>query len=75
MSRKPYIRPVPTTSWYMRQDRYKRYMLREMTCIFIGIYTVIFSLGLYKLSAGQEAFDLFMTTLRTPGALVFHFLP
>ena len=74
MSRKPYIRPVPTASWYMRHDRYKRYMIREITCIFIGIYVAILSLGLFNLSEGQEAFDFFMASLRTPGALVFHFV-
>ncbi len=72
MSRKPYIRPVPKTSWYRKHDRYKRYIIREVTCIFIGIYTAILSFGLLNLSEGQESFDLFMATLRTPGALVFH---
>ena len=33
MSRKPYVREIPKTSWFMRQGRYKRYMAREVTCV------------------------------------------
>ncbi|VBB68769.1 Fumarate reductase subunit C [invertebrate metagenome] len=56
----------------MRHGRYKRYMMREVTSIFIGAYTIIFTLGLYRLAEGQDAFDSFMSTLRAPGAIVFH---
>jgi fumarate reductase subunit C len=42
MSRQPYVRPVSPTTWYMRNGRYKRYMLREVTCL-RGAGTVFFS--------------------------------
>jgi len=38
MSRQPYVRPVSPTTWYMRNGRYKRYMLREVTCLLVGFY-------------------------------------
>ncbi len=74
MSHKPYIRPVPKTSWYMQHGRYKRYMAREVTCLLIGAYTAVFTVGLWRLAEGREAFEAFMTTLQAPGAIVFHLI-
>ncbi|MBF0095012.1 MAG: fumarate reductase subunit C [Alphaproteobacteria bacterium] len=74
MSRKPYIRPIPKTSWYMRDGRYKRYMLREVTCVFIGAYTGVLTMGLLRLSQGKEAYEAFLQAMNTPSAIVFHIL-
>lgn len=74
MSRKPYIRPMPKTSWYMRHGRYQRYMLREVTCLFIGAYTGVLTMGLVRLSQGQEAYNAFMQALNAPVAVIFHAL-
>ncbi|MCX7180382.1 MAG: hypothetical protein NTX56_17025 [Proteobacteria bacterium] len=54
MSRRPYVREVPPTSWYFRMPRYMRYMAREVTSIFIGIYTVILLVGLARLTEGVQ---------------------
>ena len=35
MSRKPYVRPISKTTWYMRNGRYRKYMLREVTCLLV----------------------------------------
>ena len=37
---KPYVRPLSKTSWFLTQPRYKRYMAREVTCLFIFAYTL-----------------------------------
>nr|VFK50662.1 MAG: fumarate reductase subunit C [Candidatus Kentron sp. TUN] len=66
MSRKPYIREIPKTSWYLRQGRYIRYMAREVTCVFIGIYTFIMLWGLSALSQGEEAYNSFLLSLQSP---------
>jgi len=74
MSRRPYVREVPPTSWYFRAPRYMRYMTREVTSIFIGIYTVILLIGLARLSEGQVQWEGFLAALRTPASVIFHLL-
>ena len=72
MSRKPYIRPVNTTSWWLTQPRYIRYMAREVSCVFIGAYTVVVVVGLLRLSAGAAAWGGFLDALQSPASIVFH---
>ena len=71
MSRRPYVREVPPTSWYFRMPRYMRYMAREVTSIFIGIYTVILLVGLSRLAAGPEAWNAYLEALKSPLSVVF----
>ncbi|MEO5374380.1 MAG: fumarate reductase subunit C [Alphaproteobacteria bacterium] len=72
MSRKPYVRPIPKTSWFMRQGRYKRYMAREVTCLFIGAYTAVLTVGLMRLAESEAAYNAFLTALKAPGSILFH---
>ncbi len=74
MSRKPYIREVPPTTWYFRHPRYMRYMAREITCIFVGAYCMLLVVGLYRLSAGQASYEGFLKALQSPASVVFHVL-
>nr|VFK36595.1 MAG: fumarate reductase subunit C [Candidatus Kentron sp. SD]VFK39603.1 MAG: fumarate reductase subunit C [Candidatus Kentron sp. SD]VFK78075.1 MAG: fumarate reductase subunit C [Candidatus Kentron sp. SD] len=71
MSRKPYIREVPKASWYLRQGRYVRYMAREVTCIFIGIYTFLLLAGVGALSKGEDAYSVFLQALQSPLSVAF----
>ena len=66
MSRKPYIREIPKTTWWLRQGRYKRYMAREASCILIGAYTAVLLLGIKRLSEGQVAYEGFLQALNNP---------
>jgi fumarate reductase subunit C len=50
-----------------------RYMAREITCIFIAIYTVILIVGLARLTQGPEAYQGFLAALRSPVSIAFHF--
>jgi fumarate reductase subunit C len=74
MSRLPYVRECPPTTWYFKRPRYMRYMAREVTCIFIGIYTVILLVGLQRLSQGQLQYEAFLAALRSPSSVIFHLL-
>ena len=74
MSRRPYVREVSRTTWFFRHPRYMRYMAREVTCIFIGIYTVILLVGLARLSEGPAQYEGFLAALRQPGSVLFHLL-
>lgn len=74
MSRKPYVREIPKSSWFLRQPRYMRYMAREITCIFIGAYTLMLLVGVMRLSQGQAEYESFLAALRSPASIVFHLL-
>jgi len=66
MSRKPYVREVSKTGWYLKQARYMRYMSREVTCIFIGAFALLMLCTLERLYSGPEAFASFMAALKGP---------
>jgi fumarate reductase subunit C len=74
MSRKPYLREVPKFSWFFRHPRYLRYMAREVTCIFIGAYTVLMLVGIMRVAEGPAAYAAFLQTLQTPASIAFHVL-
>ena len=58
-----YIRPPARYSWWLRQGRYIRYMMRELSSLFIGIFSVIMICGLYQLSQGETEFTAFTNSL------------
>lgn len=63
MSRKPYVRPVSKTTWYMRNGRYKKYMLREVTCLLVGFYAFFAICALAILAGGsKDAWDSFLAS-------------
>ncbi|MBC8337449.1 MAG: fumarate reductase subunit C [Alphaproteobacteria bacterium] len=69
MTNPPYIRPIPA-SWWLRQGRYVRYMIREATCLFIGLHALVLLVGVYRLSQGRDAFDAFLAALWSPAGQV-----
>lgn len=74
IGRKPYVREVPKFRWFFRHPRYLRYMAREFTCLFIGVYTVIMLVGVMRVAEGPAAYAAFLEALRTPAGIVFHVL-
>jgi fumarate reductase subunit C len=71
MSRRPYIREVSATRWWLKQPRYVRYMAREISALFIGIYILILMAGLFGLSRGQAAYEEFLEKAEGPVGLIF----
>jgi fumarate reductase subunit C len=71
MSRKPYVREIPKSSWFLRQPRYMRYMAREVTCVFIGAFTLLLVVAVKRLSEGQAAYEAFLDALRSPLGILF----
>ncbi len=74
MSRKPYVRQMSKTSWFLTHARYKSYILHEVTCIFIAIYAVILIVGLFRLGQGPEAWQGWLDGLRSPLGMIFMIL-
>jgi fumarate reductase subunit C len=73
MSRQPYVRPI-TSEWIFRHPRYVRYMVRELSCLFIGGWTVLMVWGLKQLSEGPAAWAAFLEALKSPAGIVFQLL-
>lgn len=56
MEHQPYIRPRDRF-WYLRHRAYQKYMLREATSIFIGLWTLNLLFGVLRLSQGEGAWN------------------
>lgn len=74
IGRRPYLREVSRTRWFFRHPRYLRYMAREVTCIFIGVYTVLLLVGLARLAQSRAAYEGFLLALQSPTSIAFHVL-
>ena len=73
MNQQPYIRPVSKTTWYMRSGRYKIYMLREMTCLLVGIYAFLLIWGIAALASGIAGeWNTFLAAQQNALAITFH---
>jgi len=72
VTRNPYAREIPRLRWIFRHPRYLRYIAREVTCIFIGAYTVLLLFALARLAQGRESYEAFLRTLGTSAGIVFH---
>ena len=64
--------PKLSATWWLRRATYFRFMLRELSSVFIAIFLVIFLVQLYQLSRGPGAYVAFLETLRSPGWVIFH---
>ena len=69
---KSYIRPM--SGWWHKNPYYVRYMIRESSSVFLGIYALILLVGLLRLTQGQAAYDAWREAMVSPGSIVFHCL-
>jgi fumarate reductase subunit C len=69
--RKPYVRKVPKT-WFMQNVRYQKYMIREISVVFLAIYTIILVVGIMRLTQGQAAYEGWLEALKSPVSIIFH---
>ena len=74
MSRNPYVRPISTTTWYMRNGRYKVYVMRELSSFLVMFYSFLTLFGLAALAASPERWDAFLASQQGTGMTVFHAL-
>jgi fumarate reductase subunit C len=74
MSRQPYVRAISTTTWYMRNGRYKVYVLRELTSFLVAFYSVLTILALSALADSQEHWNAWMASQKSTGMMIFHAL-
>ncbi len=72
MSRQPYVGPFSQSTWYLRIGRYKVYMLREMTCLLVGLYAFLTIFALAALAAGPDQWNHFLASQQNPAMIAFH---
>ena len=73
MSRRPYNRPVSTTTWYMRNSRYKVYVMRELTSFLVAFYSFLTIAALAALASDSaEAWNGFLASQQSMGMVIFH---
>ena len=64
-------RPETPTFWWLSRPGYLRYMIRELTCVWVGAWVVTAIVGLIRLRQGPEAWDAYLAALGSPAGLVF----
>ena len=73
MSRRPYVREMSTTTWYMRNGRYKVYVLRELSSFLVMFYSFLTIFALAALAKDSpEQWNSFLASQQTTGMLIFH---
>ena len=73
MSRRPYVREMSTTTWYMRNGRYKVYVLRELTSFLVAFYTFLTIFALAALASNSPpAWESFLASQQCTSMVVFH---
>jgi len=73
MSRQPYVRPMSKTTWYMRNGRYKVYMLREMTSFLVVFYSALTIIALVALATDTpDRWNAFLDSQQSTTMMVFH---
>ncbi len=69
-TRKQFVRPM--TRWWLKNPFYIRYMIRESTSLFVGIYAFILLAGLFSLAAGESAYNGWLAIMTHPAVILFH---
>ncbi len=67
---KDYVRPMKN-DWWLKKPAFRIYMLRELTCVFVGIYSFVLLL-LAANAATRASFSEFYAFLQSPVSIVLH---
>lgn len=75
MSRNPYVRPMSKSTWFMRNGRYKVYILREMSSFLVTFYSflTIYALGVLAADSPDRWFA-FLASQQSLAMIIFHAL-
>ena len=75
MSRNPYVRPMSKTTWFMRNGRYKVYVLREMSSFLVTFYSFLTIYALKVLGADSpDQWFAFLASQQSVAMMIFHAL-
>lgn len=66
-----YYPKLPAT-WWLRRPNYVRFMIREVTSVFIAAFLVVLLVQIYRVGQGPEAYAAHLARLASPGWVLFH---
>lgn len=66
-----YHRKIPTW-WVFTRPTWFVFFLREITCLFVGWFALVFLFLARAVHAGPESYEAFMAWLSRPGVIFFH---
>lgn len=64
--------PKMRLGWWLGRPNYIRFMIREVTSVFIAIFLAVLLIEVHKVAQGPEAYAAVVAKLRSPGWIVFH---
>ena len=67
----PYHRPMPFW-WWLQKRVYFNFIVRELTCIFVGVFAILTLLQIRALADGPDAYAAFIDRLRSPGFILLN---
>lgn len=70
---KPHVPKMPT-DWWLRKRVYLLFMVRELTSVFVAAYCVFLLFGLWRLRAGEDPWNGFLSGLHSPWSMGFHLI-
>jgi fumarate reductase subunit C len=70
----PVSRPGLPPAWWRVNRRYSLYMLRELSSVFVALWSVRLLLQLDQLRRGRDAYDAAVAAQRRPQWIAFHLL-
>lgn len=65
-ARKPYVRPVPKTTWFLSHARFKSYMIHEVSSVAVALYMWLLIDGLWCLAKGPDAWQGWLDFVKSP---------
>ena len=65
MSRKPFKREMPN-DWFTKNSYYRRYMVREFSCVLIGLYVINLMAGIVALASSPIHWGLWVASQYNP---------
>lgn len=66
----PYQPKMPQL-WWLERPGYLRYMIREITCVWVGAWVATAIVGLIRLGQGPEAWEDYWQALGSAPGIVF----
>src|ERR687896_16847 len=67
-----WYRPRVSTYWWLWRWGYLKFILRELSSVFVAYFVVLILLQLCALRDGPEAYAAFQSWLRTPGIVALN---
>ncbi len=64
--------PRMSIFWWIHKKVYLRFIIRELTSVFVAIYAVILIVKLNALLRGPESWEVMTAALATPFSIVLH---